>query len=1619
MTAQDAQSQERPPIMAALSAVDGRDFRERVNRTAQLARERGATSPDEALALAAVAVDESLASFVERLADDPDAPEGTPTLSPWWIRQLARCYCLTKDQAVLLRSFDRLCRDSGSVADGDADRDLLFESALEFAEQVVSPDFETQDELADWFLARLETPEEAGLAPRSNGPGWEWAERGPLNATDVLKSRFADLSPAQESHIDDAVRLLEGSGTQWVRKVAVAASVQEQSNESLDTGDNTNIGDEGRSIQFAAVAAIGHSGLVQRHDLARLAGLHESRTLLPWLVRQLVRTTTPGLRELRLPDAEGISKPGFDGAVETVTGNAWVPDGRSVWELSTTKSPQSKSQLDFNKRTAEVPSDQRQVMTYVSLQLAEWREAERWRERRHAESKWRDVRAYDLDDLVAWLEAAPSVWFLLSERLGIRTSAVVSARSWWQKRLQSTRPPLGARFLLAGRESESARLLKRIDAGGGQTTIVAPSSDEAVEFALAAMLDDAADGAEPPEHVERLLDRCLLVSDEAEWRRLTAQSGTLILIPATPELARMEGEHNHHVLLPVARHHDTVQLNPNILSNDDCVTVSPVDASAVADALAACGEEASDAYRWGAIARRNLTALRRTLAVDPLVKRPPWARHDPGSVQYAAVNAALLAGSWREYGDDAQPSSDREILVRLASPSGDFPYETLALVFDEVSKGPDPLLERTARGWRLIHPVDAWQTHGDPSPAPGVPERIAELLIEVLSEPDPVSDLDEFGRFTAPMFGIGRKYSSDLRHGVVTTLAILGAGPHRAHDLQDAAAAHWRNWASAQVHRVLATDRPDANDRPVRDPAQAWMNSADLLPLLAEAQPQVFLSACRDGLDVGGERFRELFRDSEDRAGFFGTSSPHTGLLWALETLAWSTEFFGEAVDLLARLAELDPGGRLGNRPSRSLWSIFCLWRPQTSADQTRREQVLRVLLERHPAVAWNLIPSLAPEPFQTLIPTRRPLFGAWSATASQPTYEAVAHSTDAIGRLLIEAASSPDLLWNVTDVANRLPAEGRDEIWRRWREFASQDSPHLDEARARWADLDELSRRHRSFKDADWALPTDDIDKLEAIAQALRPADPVIASSWLFAKWHPDLGNCSPRDDFDDYKATLDQRRAEAVGTTFDNLGLDGVFRLALGALEAGGGDAVAVGMALARSTQPGASADSNRTEELAGVESELVEWAAIIPEIGDLETFARKRAADGFYLIRGTTEDVEPIEQRVRDEALSPAERAALLNSWDKYPDAWETATSLGPETEVEYWQRFTTWGLGDFEYAEVAAEHLLEVGRADAAVDLLGSYPTPDDAITDKAISLAFQALRSVPKTIDQSADDGMLRHLIAELHKWMWRTANAEGEVAGDQIPALEFPSPHELGAMEVGLLAAHPDCIRPRFLHRLMADSASVFVDLVSIAFTPGETSADSSAGAQDADNETASATEPEAGDELDQPLVAALRSSPGLAFSVLRSWRTVPGSQRDGSIEATVLNAWIDDARRLLAECRRLDIGDEYIGHALAGAPAGDDEIRIPRVVRDALEHCRSRSVDSGLRLALSNDETGGAARVTESAAAEHEAAAVQFSDQAVLAADRWPRSAHVLRDLAEGSRAQARWYREILNDRA
>jgi hypothetical protein len=120
------------------------------------------------------------------------------------------------------------------------------------------------------------------------------------------------------------------------------------------------------------------------------------------------------------------------------------------------------------------------------------------------------------------------------------------------------------------------------------------------------------------------------------------------------------------------------------------------------------------------------------------------------------------------------------------------------------------------------------------------------------------------------------------------------------------------------------------------------------------------------------------------------------------------------------------------------------------------------------------------------------------------------------------------------------LPAQAR--LIRRLREFDLDTLSTTDRKRIT-DELREKIHRHRSFPDADWALPADTLDNLEAIRKQFEPEDLVARHSWLF-NMHPELVS--------DHGGSWEQReeqlfhlRRDALREILDRGGLQGVFKL------------------------------------------------------------------------------------------------------------------------------------------------------------------------------------------------------------------------------------------------------------------------------------------------------------------------------------------------------------------------------------------------------------------------------------------------------------------------------------------
>lgn len=128
----------------------------------------------------------------------------------------------------------------------------------------------------------------------------------------------------------------------------------------------------------------------------------------------------------------------------------------------------------------------------------------------------------------------------------------------------------------------------------------------------------------------------------------------------------------------------------------------------------------------------------------------------------------------------------------------------------------------------------------------------------------------------------------------------------------------------------------------------------------------------------------------------------------------------------------------------------------------------------------------------------------------------------------------------------------------------------------------------------------------------------------------------------------------------------------------------------------------------------------------------------------------------------------------------------------------------------------------------------------------------------------------------------------------------------------------------------------------------------------------------------------------------------------EGSIDSERLHAWLEEARRLLEQRGRLEVGLVHFGHVLAAAPPDPDGSWPPQVVRDLIQELESEEVESGLSTEIFN-RRGITSRGPEEGGAQEDALAGKYRADADAFADEWPRIAGILRRIANSYDADAR----------
>ncbi|KAA3451610.1 XRE family transcriptional regulator [Mesorhizobium sp. SARCC-RB16n] len=1192
---------------------------------------------------------------------------------------------------------------------------------------------------------------------------------------------------------------------------------------------------------------------VSAEDLSDWADRTDGAVSLPTLLASLIRATCGTTVHLRFPADEGVRHPGWDGRTTTEIGSTYVPKGEAGWEIgSQRRDIEKKATEDYRKRTDEPAPLNPANATFVFVTPRHWPGKDKWAKAREEEGHWSRVRVYDADDLIHWIEQTPAVGLWLAVRLGKRPEGTRELDEVWEEWSLATKWPLTGDLVLSDRDQDAADVLRWLRGGPSVFSVQATTTDEAVAFfyATLAML--------PEDMAAAYRARCLVATTAGAARALANAPPPLIIVLTEPDsgLAHSLTERGHYVL-------QTYDERP--ISRGEVRSLPRPSREGIAGALIAAGITEPRAEAFARDSARNLAVLRRRIPAAA-GRQPQWAEDTPPQ----ALLAALLAGGW-----DENAKHDRARLSELA----DQPYDAIIRdLVPYVGKFDSPL-QKIGSTWRIASPPDAWFWLARHLTSVDI-KRFEDAAHAVLGSADPRFEMNPDERWLADVRGIHPDYSGMLRHGIGQVLILLALWGDEVSIVPDTA-----RRADNIVAKLLANATQ-----------QRWWSLSRDFRLLAEASPSAFLSAVEDSLDLNDPPIRALFGRSDE--GMFGTEHL-SDLLWALESLAWSPELMPRVTHVLARLDAIDnPPGQYANRPANSLREIHLLWIPQTFAPLDLRLKALDLIRKQESDSAWKLMLSILPQGHDSSSPTPMPLWRDFTVDESEVvTWNLIGRGAAAITERLLadvglDAGRWTALLERFADLSPN-PEGG----------FAALEAaePKITEKVDRatiWATLRRVLHHHRQFPDAEWSMPSEVLDRLEAIYDRFAPADPIERAAWLFEQ-----------------EVTLPNPSTEGWKT--EERDVDLARRRAAQALFAEGG----VSTILALSHMVGTAGYIGKAlydNGLSELDLESLLDAAVRSDD------AHERALAHGLIISAFADRKEPwaaaLIAKAKDQAWGDTALLTILRALPGRRWTWDQAAQAGAEIEEAYWRQTPVFWMSEgSEEVGFAIRKLISVGRARHALPLAGR-DNQNDLPSDLLLEVLLEAASQPFENADDRNEATMFQHYAAEILQLL----DNRSDVDTKMLARVEWTY------LPVLTRSRRP----PKVLLKALSEQPSFFVEMLSVVFKAREES-----GVVDAEPEN-----PE-----------RARAVANQAYRLLDEWDRLPGTQDDGAIDATALETWIKEARSLAKAAGREDIADSRIGNVLAASPLGADGNWPHEAVRDVIDLFRSKPMINGFVVGKSN----------------------------------------------------------------
>lgn len=1183
-----------------------------------------------------------------------------------------------------------------------------------------------------------------------------------------------------------------------------------------------------------------------------------SRTQLAVLLRILIHSTGHDIHKIDFPGNDDAERPGWDGVLDIHEGTPWIPAGLSGWEFGVTENIKAKADGDYKKSIKATSSNQRKSMTYVFITPRRWRDKVAWVESKIKEAQWKDVRAYDASDLEQWMEQsiAAQTWFANSTHKP--SKGVRSLDRCWSDWANETQPPLPRTLFLKANDNWKETIQNFLTSNNPTPlTITADSKDEALAF-LSACLDT--------KEFEQYKNRVLVFDEEDVLPVLAQGTSNFIAVIHTREVERE--------FSPYSKSIKSILIYPRGFIQDNAqINLEPVSYEVLSEALKTLGKTRDEINRLVNACGGSLTVLRRLLSSLPAIKKPIWS--DSFEVASSMI-PFVLAGVW------TNSSNDLEILAKLTKQND---LEELEASFKQLLLLDDPPVWEIDNSQGVISKVDALFAIAKTIKKSDI-ERFLTLVPEILCREEQLKLQPENKQWFLGTSAEQQSCSENLRKSIAETLVLLSV--HGKELFGKTLYSDIKRKIATIVRRILT---PVTTYKLETHPSE--------LPLLAEASPNDFLDIIESDLKTENPETLELLRPVP--TSLF-SKCPRTGILWALEVLAWNPDTFPRVIGILGKMAETTIDDNWGNKPIHTLEAIFCPWMPQTQANPKLRLWAIESLFKQHPKVAWDLCVHQFRTPGNTIgHSTNKPKWRSDGYMYGEPvtTWEPYLEFTSESAKIMLNKHFYT--IGMLCDLISCLPSFETDiqnKVWTIVEDWLNS-SPSDDDK----AVLREIIRRqvltHKVPQEENSIKRAVLTDKGKELYSRLQPKDVMWKHAWLFQKTWVDesADELVSKGDFRIHDQHIEELRIQALCEIFKLKGITGIIEFSLK------GDALfQIGILL--------SSEILCDLQLTDLIIESLNRINKAPNLSKLIA--------GVMNARDEKKRVSFLEHFIKTQALTKEDTLRLLLLSPYRATTWLLVERLPMNYQKQYWREVTPQYIDSVTETTQGINQLLNANRARAA------FASAQIHINKIDISLLVRLLIAVTRDSEDKNGEYLLES---------YSLKKAFRRIQGSSVLSLEDKASLEFTFIEV-LTDLIPEGNSQQILNleKYLEIHPEFFAQLIIQIYTSARV-----------DKKT------ERTKDISKPIEQCI-------VRLLNSVSHIPGQENATQEErARTLFQWAETVRHSCAEHDLQTVGDQYLGLLLSHSPSGEDGIWPNEAVRNVIEKIHSQDILWGVYMGLYN----------------------------------------------------------------